>query len=404
MELSVDHQPRSTTATDAPPSGDASVQVLVFSGTYIPYAPSGVLRTVANTVDRLGDAIQFTIITRYLEEYADAGIQPNETRTVGHARVHYAAPDRLGWVSIASLINQFEYDVLWLNSCFTDFTVKPLVQRRLGRIDDTPVVLAPHGELLPQALQLKETKKKLYLSGARLGGLYDDLVWMATNRDEEDNIYDIFGETSTVRVAQNIPDRGLLAPPGTKTKEAGELSVIFLSRISRIKNLDKALQVLMRVKEAHVTFNIYGPVQDEDYWAACQRMIADLPANVEASYHGTIPYEEVTETLSRHDLFFLPTQSENYGYVILEALAASCPVLISDRTPWHTIPDEGAGWIAPLGDDTAFVEALREAAAMDGAAYASYRQSAHQLARERILDAQVVEEVRDLFITAAEDA
>jgi hypothetical protein len=39
---------------------------------------------------------------------------------------------------------------------------------------------------------------------------------------------------------------------------------------------------------------------------------------------------------------------------------------------------------------------------MDEAAYASYRQSAHQLARERILDSQIVKEVRDLFVTAAE--
>ena len=380
------------------------MQVLVFCGTYIPYAPSGVLRTVANTVDRLGDAIHFTIITRYLEEYAEAGIQPNETRTVGHARVHYAAPDQLGWVSIASLINQFEYDVLWLNSCFTDFTVKPLVQRRLGRIDDTPVILAPHGELLPQALQLKKTKKKLYLSGARLGGLYDDLVWMATNRDEKDNIYKIFGDMSTVRVAQNIPDRGLLAPPGQKTKEAGELSIIFLSRISRIKNLDQTLRVLQRVEDARITFDIYGPVQDEGYWEKCQRLMDALPPNVTATYHGTIPYEDVTQALSRHDLFFLPTQSENYGYVILEALAASCPVLISDRTPWDVIPGEGAGWIAPLHDETAFAEALREAAAMDEAAYTAYRQSAHQLARDRILDSQIVEEVRDLFIAAAEEA
>ena len=359
------------------------------------------MRTVANTVDRLGDAIQFTIITRYLDEYADVGIQPNEMRTVGHARVYYAAPERLGWVSIAPLINEFDYDVLWLNSCFTDFTVKPLVQRRLGRIDDTPVVLAPHGELLPQALQLKATKKQLYLAGARAGGLYDDLVWMATNRDEKDNIYKIFGEESTVRVAQNIPDRGLLAPPGEKTKDPGELSVIFLSRISRIKNLDHALRVLMRVKDARITFDIYGPVQDDDYWAECQRLMRALPPNIEATYHGTIPYEEVTPTLRRHDLFFLPTQSENYGYVILEALAASCPVLISDRTPWEDIPEEEAGWIVPLQDETAFADALREAAGTDEATYSSYRTSAHQLARDRILDPQIIEEVRDLFVAAA---
>ena len=47
-------------------------------------------------------------------------------------------------------------------------------------------------------------------------------------------------------------------------------------------------------------------------------------------------------------------------------------------------------------------DAIREAAAMDETAYASYRRSAHQLARDRILESQIVDEVRDLFITAAE--
>jgi glycosyltransferase involved in cell wall biosynthesis len=44
----------------------------------------------------------------------------------------------------------------------------------------------------------------------------------------------------------------------------------------------------------------------------------------------------------------LPTAGESFGYVIFEALAAGCPVLISDRTPWRDLDRSGVGWDLPL--------------------------------------------------------
>jgi glycosyltransferase involved in cell wall biosynthesis len=38
-----------------------------------------------------------------------------------------------------------------------------------------------------------------------------------------------------------------------------------------------------------------------------------------------------------YDFFVLPTIGENFGYVFLEALAAGCPLITSDRTPWTTL-------------------------------------------------------------------
>jgi glycosyltransferase involved in cell wall biosynthesis len=45
------------------------------------------------------------------------------------------------------------------------------------------------------------------------------------------------------------------------------------------------------------------------------------------------------------DLFVLPTQSENFGMVIAEALSASVPVITTVGTPWAPIKTNGAGYI-----------------------------------------------------------
>jgi glycosyltransferase involved in cell wall biosynthesis len=51
---------------------------------------------------------------------------------------------------------------------------------------------------------------------------------------------------------------------------------------------------------------------------------------------------------------FLPSLGENFGHVIVEALSAGCPILISDRTPWRGLAERGVGWDLPLEDPAGF--------------------------------------------------
>jgi glycosyltransferase involved in cell wall biosynthesis len=44
----------------------------------------------------------------------------------------------------------------------------------------------------------------------------------------------------------------------------------------------------------------------------------------------------------------LPTYNENFGYVILEALLAGCPVILSDQPPWRDLEARQVGWTIPL--------------------------------------------------------
>jgi glycosyltransferase involved in cell wall biosynthesis len=140
-------------------------------------------------------------------------------------------------------------------------------------------------------------------------------------------------------------------------KVANTLRLVYLSRLVRIKNLDYVLRLLRDIP-GHVVFHVYGPVEDWSYWGQCEELAGKLPPNIEFSYCGEVAREAVVVTLARDDLFILPTHGENFGYVVLESLAAGCPVLISDQTPWHGLEGSGVGWEIPLSAPQRFRQVI----------------------------------------------
>jgi glycosyltransferase involved in cell wall biosynthesis len=50
-------------------------------------------------------------------------------------------------------------------------------------------------------------------------------------------------------------------------------------------------------------------------------------------------------------LFVLPTQSENFGVVIAEALAHGCPAIVSKGAPQPELVSQRCGWWIDLTDE-----------------------------------------------------
>ena len=177
---------------------------------------------------------------------------------------------------------------------------------------------------------------------------------------------------------------------------SGQLKAVFLSRLSMKKNLDYALTILKSVR-ARVSFTIYGVLEDPEYWHHCQAIIAALPPNITVDYKGPLPHEKVVESLQAHEVFLFPTRGENFGHVILEALSAGLPVLISDQTPWRGLTDKGIGWDLPLDEPAGFSRRIEELAAVDQDAYQPLRQRAWQYAQGIQRDDKTVQANRSLF-------
>jgi len=178
--------------------------------------------------------------------------------------------------------------------------------------------------------------------------------------------------------------------------DESEFKLAFLSRISPKKNLDYALDVLREVRHP-VTFNIYGPAEDRDYWIRCKDKIERLPGHVIARYHGPVSPAKVATVMRSTDLFFLPTRGENFGHVIAEALRVGTPVLISDQAAWRGHEEQGLGFEFGLGDRAKFVEVIERLAKMAPEERRQMRLATHSAAVNYWNDRDDVAAHREMF-------
>jgi len=147
-----------------------------------------------------------------------------------------------------------------------------------------------------------------------------------------------------------------------------------------------------------INLNIFGPIEDQAYWVKCERIIRQLPGNVRVEYRGALSHDRVSDALSEHDLFLFPTKGENFGHVILEALVAGCPVLLSDQTPWRGLEEKGVGWDLPLGQPELFQAALQQCVDMDGEALLAWSRRAHQYGIRCSQNDDILRQNRALFL------
>jgi glycosyltransferase involved in cell wall biosynthesis len=212
---------------------------------------------------------------------------------------------------------------------------------------------------------------------------------------------------SSIKITGDLPIKVVQLPSATPVKldvvsESVVLRIIFLSRISREKNLNVALSILRSVKE-NVVFDIYGPTENMSYWNECQVLISELPPNVKAKYCGNVLPGNVLEIFGNYDLFLFPTGGEAYGNVIAESLTAGTPVLLSTETPWRDLEADGLGWDIDLSNLDAFVSVIESVALQSQSQRQQVRTAVRARARDRLLNHDVLESNRRLFNITAND-
>lgn len=296
-------------------------------------------------------------------------------------KVYYAEPGSMGLSRIRRLIREVRPSCLFVNGMFSPgYSVLPVLA---GRLEGVRTVVSPRGMLQEGSLRFKRTKKTAFLLLMRLAGLHRKTVFQATDDQERMDVQRHFPRNGGVHVIPNLLHSRDIDPVHTE-KRAGELSLVFLSRISRKKNLDFLLHVLSGLPvDCRVRLTIAGQVEEPGYWQQCEALIAGLPGHVEVETVGPVPNRALTDFYRRFHVFVLPTHGENFGHAILEAMLNSKPVVISDRTPWSGLAERKAGYDIPLGDARGFAEAIRAMAALDQSGYDRWADGAFAFAKER---------------------
>jgi glycosyltransferase involved in cell wall biosynthesis len=370
--------------------------VLIICDYYLPgFESGGAARTLANMVERLGNRYEFYLITRDRDGVAVnqsyTTVDIGEWNDVGCGKVYYLRPDQVRPGHLSKLINEVGPDVVYVNSFFSRLTMMYFVLNRLGLIGRRPLVIAPEGEFSPGALSLGRAKKSAYIRVVKALGLTAGAVWKAAGQPERKYILQKMGSSTAAMVAPNMPPQVIFPefdPDKLRPKQSGSARIVFLSRFMRMKNFNYLMPIFKNIK-GDVTVDIWGTLEEPEYWEQCRRLVAELPAGKQVTAKGPVPHESVQQTMFEYDFFVLPTLGESFGHVFIEAFSSGLPVIASDRSPWRGLDEKQIGWDLSLDAPAGWEQAIQTAVDMDADEHRRMRLRARAYAVDWLSDPDI---------------
>jgi glycosyltransferase involved in cell wall biosynthesis len=236
-----------------------------------------------------------------------------------------------------------------------------LASRRTG----TPYVLQPHGALEPYQEQRSRARKRVFhaLTGRRI--VAGASVLVATSDPEAMHLRARFPTTRVDVVPLGFtPARPTEIARGTGRDDAlsaiaarprGEL-VAFVGRLARKKRPELLVDAWSRVT-TRALLVLAGPEEDWTY----DELIDRLPPQRRDSVVclGELSPGEVAWVLSRSGIFVLPSDNENFGLTVVEAMSHGCAVLTTEQTAASAhVVAAGSGVVLPAPDLDLLIESL----------------------------------------------
>jgi glycosyltransferase involved in cell wall biosynthesis len=243
----------------------------------------------------------------------------------------------------------------------------------IARTRRLPHLLAPCGMLAPGALAHHRWRKKMTLVWFQDRILREAHCLHAKSRKEYEDIRK-FGLGNPIAIIANPisapPESNLTSetefrdfckiPPNTKI-------LLFLGRLHPIKGLPRLIRAWALAGEPPRDWTLVLAGPDE---GGHRREIVSLAAELDCQdsivFTGELDGARKWAGLRAAGLFVMPSNFENFGNSIVEALACGVPVITTTGTPWQELPTAGAGWcVEPTVEFLA--GALQEALALSDA-------------------------------------
>jgi glycosyltransferase involved in cell wall biosynthesis len=216
---------------------------------------------------------------------------------------------------------------------------------------DTPYAVTPHGMLAHWPMAQKRLKKRVYL--ATLGR---PMLWNAANvhftaeQEKEQSQRHLRHNRTWVCPLINDLGEDLAGPNEVEQRLQGEaedpkpLRLLFLSRLNPKKGPDLAIESLAHLPG--VILQIAGR-DDPGYRGRLKAQAESLGVADRIEWIGEVSENRKRELYRRSDLFILPSHQENFGQVLVEAMANGLPVLTTKNVDiWQELQSGGA-LIAP---------------------------------------------------------
>lgn len=201
------------------------------------------------------------------------------------------------------------------------------------------IIIHPLGYYEPWSLKQKKIKKKLawYFYQKKIL-LKSDLIHCAS-KNEESNLLKLDNNFKTAVLPYGIQNSFIKK---NNYKKEIKKKAIFFSRIHPKKGVENLIKAWNATNNKNWTLDIMGPYDNEKYLHRLKKLAFN---NKNIFFLKPIYNDNKKKILfDKYDFLILPTYNENFGMVILEALARGLPVLTNYNAPWRDIKIFNAGW------------------------------------------------------------
>ena len=353
-------------------------KILIFIDWYIPaYKAGGPIISVKNIIDHLSTQFDFHIVTSNLDIDNKKVVDDSELKkwiSRKNYQIIFLNHKNQNIATYNKIIENLHPEIIYLNSFFSyKFSILPILVSRKNK-NINKIILAPRGMLGEGALKIKRFKKVCFLKIMKFINFYSNIYWHASTNNESIEIQNFFGTHSKISVAQNLSTNNKKLKFKVGKLEDGFLTILYLSRVSKKKNLLFLIKSIVLSKNKNkIKLKIIGFCEDEYYFKSCMNLINENKIDYE--FIGSIPHEQLSKYYLSSDIFCLPTLHENYGHVILESLSHGLPIIISKNTPWIDLEVKKVGFDLPL-ISSSFTSKIDYFFSIDNSSFSNYSKNA----------------------------
>jgi glycosyltransferase involved in cell wall biosynthesis len=237
------------------------------------------------------------------------------------------------------------------------------------------VIISPRGELYQAAMSQKSFRKKLWINLLKL--VQTKVHFHATNHYELELIQKIFPKAKSTVIIPNY-----IEMPKKQNQDI-KMSFVFVGRINPIKNIHLLIGAIAEVYKVYpkIKLSIIGAARLDSeilYMKSLQEQIKENALEQVVCFRGHLEGDSKNKVIASSKALILPSKSENFGNVVLEALAQGTPVIASKNTPWALLEEFKTGlWVD--GSTQEIAKAMLYLLNLDDTSYKKMRQHSFAL-------------------------
>jgi len=228
-----------------------------------------------------------------------------------------------------------DFDILHVHGIGFFSDAMPLVKFK----NNKKVVLSTHGGIF-HTKTMMPLKNIYFNSMGKIAGKFSDKIIAVSDQDKK-FMQKITDKRKIVRIGNGIYWKKFSKIKRHVNEVGSGGNLIFIGRIAKNKRIDRALNVIKKIKESFPSVRFFVVGDDWGEKSNLMHLAKKYGIKENVIFTGGVTEKKLTSYLSKSDIFLLPSEYEGFGISALVAMAAGLPVVANKIDTMKELINDG---------------------------------------------------------------